>query len=69
MFIDACAYILMYPADGVLHGGADATRPEVELMTDATLGAVVVDDLFGIRPVAPTSCFPNVDVGILVGQQ
>jgi hypothetical protein len=28
-----------------------------------------VDDLFGIRPVAPTSRFPNVDVGILDGQQ
>jgi hypothetical protein len=28
-----------------------------------------VDDLFGIRPVAPTSRFPNVDVGILVWQQ
>jgi hypothetical protein len=38
-------------------------------MTDATLGAAVVDDLFGIRPVEPTSRFPNVDVGILDGQQ
>jgi hypothetical protein len=38
-------------------------------MTDATLGAAVVDDLFGIRPVSPTSRFPNVDVGILDGQQ
>jgi hypothetical protein len=38
-------------------------------MTDATLGAAVVDDLFGIRPVAPTSRFPNADVGILDGQQ
>jgi hypothetical protein len=38
-------------------------------MTDATLGAAVVGDLFGIRPVAPTSCFPNADVGILDGQQ
>jgi hypothetical protein len=38
-------------------------------MTDATLGAALVDDLFGIRQVAPTSCFPNVDVGILDGQQ
>jgi hypothetical protein len=38
-------------------------------MTDATLGAAIVDDLFGIRPVAPTSRFPNVDVGILDGQQ
>jgi hypothetical protein len=38
-------------------------------MTDATLGAVVVDDLFGIQPIAPTSCFPNEDVGILDGQQ
>jgi hypothetical protein len=38
-------------------------------MTDATLGAAVVDDLFGIRPVAPTSHFPNADVGILDGQQ
>jgi hypothetical protein len=37
-------------------------------MTDATLGAAVVDDLFGIRPVAPTSRFPNADVGILDGQ-
>jgi hypothetical protein len=38
-------------------------------MTDATLGAAVVDDLFGIRPVSPTSRFPNADVGILDGQQ
>jgi hypothetical protein len=38
-------------------------------MTDATLGAAVVDDLFGIWPVAPTSRFPNADVGILDGQQ
>jgi hypothetical protein len=38
-------------------------------MTDATLGAAVVDDLFGIRPVAPASCFPNVNVGILDGKQ
>jgi hypothetical protein len=27
------------------------------------------DDLFGIRPVAPTSHCPNVDVGIQDGQQ
>jgi hypothetical protein len=59
----------VYPADGVLHGGAEATRPEVELMMDATLGATVVDDLFGIWPLAPTSRFPNADVGILDGQQ
>jgi hypothetical protein len=38
-------------------------------MTDATLGAAVVDDLFGIRPVALTSRFPNADVGILDEQQ
>jgi hypothetical protein len=38
-------------------------------MTDATLSAAVVDDLIGIRPVAPTSCFPNADVGILDRQQ
>jgi hypothetical protein len=38
-------------------------------MMDATLGAAVVDDLFGIWPVAPTSRFPNADVGILDGQQ
>jgi hypothetical protein len=44
-------------------------RPEVELMTDATLGVAVVDDLFGIRPVAPTSRFPNADVGIPDVQQ
>jgi hypothetical protein len=44
-------------------------HPEVELMTDATLSASVVDDLFGIRPGWPTSCFPNADVGILDGQQ
>jgi hypothetical protein len=44
-------------------------RPEVELMTDATLGAAIVDNLFGIRPVTPTSCFPNADVEILDGQQ
>jgi hypothetical protein len=28
-----------------------------------------VDDLFGIRPVAPTSRFPNTEVGILDVQQ
>jgi hypothetical protein len=38
-------------------------------MTDATLGAIVVDDLFAIRPVAPTSRIPNADVGILDGKQ
>jgi hypothetical protein len=59
----------IHPANGVLHGGAEFTHPKVELMTDATLGAAVVDDLFGIWPVAPTSRFPNADVGILDGQQ
>jgi hypothetical protein len=59
----------VHPADVVIHGGVEATRPEVKLMMDATLGAAVVDDLFGIRPVAPTSRFPNSDVGILDGQQ
>jgi hypothetical protein len=44
-------------------------HPEVELMMDATLGAAVVDDLFDIRPTAPTSRCPNADVGILDGQQ
>jgi hypothetical protein len=38
-------------------------------MTDATLDTAVVDDLFGIWPVAPTFRFPNVDVGISDGQQ
>jgi hypothetical protein len=38
-------------------------------MTDATLSAAVVDDLFGIRPIAPTSRCPNADVGILDAQQ
>jgi hypothetical protein len=38
-------------------------------MTDATLGAAVVDDLFGIRPIGPTSRCPNEDVGIMDGQQ
>jgi hypothetical protein len=38
-------------------------------MTDATLGTAEVDDLFGIRPIVPTSCFPNADVGILDGKQ
>jgi hypothetical protein len=37
-------------------------------MTDATLGATVVDDLFGIRPVAPKSLFSNADVGILLDE-
>jgi hypothetical protein len=41
----------------------------VEFMTDTTLGAAVVDDVFGIQPVAPTSRLPNADVGILDGQQ
>jgi hypothetical protein len=61
--------LCLQPADGVLHGGAKVTLPEVELMTDATLGATVVDDLFGIRPVAPTSRCPNTYVGILDRQQ
>jgi hypothetical protein len=72
MFIDICLrlHLNVHPADVVLHGGvAKATRPEVELMTDATLGAAVMDDLFSILPVAPTSHFPNADVGILDGQQ
>jgi hypothetical protein len=43
--------------------------PEVELMTNATLGAAVVDDLFDIKPIAPTSRCPNVNLGILDGQQ
>jgi hypothetical protein len=38
-------------------------------MIDSTLGTAVVDDHFGIRTVAPTSRFPNADVGILDGQQ
>jgi hypothetical protein len=38
-------------------------------MTDATLGAAVVDDLFGIRPIVPASRFPNADAWILDGQQ
>jgi hypothetical protein len=59
----------VHAADGVLHGGAEFTRSEVELMTDVTLDTVVVDDLFGIWPVAPRSRFPNADVGILDGQQ
>jgi hypothetical protein len=42
-------------------------RPEVELMTDATLDAAVVDDLFGIQPIAPTSRFQNADVGFWMG--
>jgi hypothetical protein len=36
-------------------------------MTDLTLGTEVVDDLFGIRLVAPTSYCLNADVGILDG--
>jgi hypothetical protein len=59
----------VHPADSILHSGAEVTRPEVELMTDATLGSAVVDDLFGIQSVAPTSRCPNADVGILDGQQ
>jgi hypothetical protein len=38
-------------------------------MTGARLGAAVVDDLFGIRPIEPTSFFPNADMVILDGQQ
>jgi hypothetical protein len=33
------------------------------------IDVVVVDDLLGIWPVAPTSHCPNADVGILDGQQ
>jgi hypothetical protein len=72
MFIDICLRLHpdVHPANGILHGrAAEATRPEVELMTNAALGAAVVDDLFGIRPIEPTSRFPNADVGILDGQQ
>jgi hypothetical protein len=59
----------VHPTDSVLHGGTEATYPEVELMTNATLGAIAVDDLFGIRPIAPTSRSPDAYVGILDGQQ
>jgi hypothetical protein len=38
-------------------------------MTDATLGAAAVDDLFGIRPIKPTSRFLIADVGILDRKQ
>jgi hypothetical protein len=55
----------VHPADGE----AEVTLPEVELMTDATLGTAVVDDLLCIRPIEPTSRCPNADVGILDGQQ
>jgi hypothetical protein len=58
-----------HPTDGVLHGGAEVTHLEDELMMDATLNATVVDDLFVIRPVASTSRCPNADVGILDRQQ
>jgi hypothetical protein len=47
----------------------EVTRREVEIMTDETLGAAVVDDLKGLQPVAPTSHCPNVNAGILDGQQ
>jgi hypothetical protein len=72
MFIDIFLRLHpdVHPADDVLHGGAaEATHPEVKLMTEATLGTAVVDDLFGIRPITPTSRFPNADVGILDRQQ
>jgi hypothetical protein len=59
----------VHPANSVLHSRAEATRPEVKLTTDASLGAAIVDDLFGIRPVAPISHCPNADVGIMDGQQ
>jgi hypothetical protein len=56
MFIDACAYIPMFILlTSYSTAGAEATRSEVELTADATLNTVVVDDLFGIRAVAPTS--------------
>jgi hypothetical protein len=38
-------------------------------MTDATLDATIVDDPWGLWPVALTSRCPNADVGILDGQQ
>jgi hypothetical protein len=53
----------------VLHSGAEATRQEDELMMEVTLGATVVDDLFGIWPVVPTSRCPNANVGMLDGKQ
>jgi hypothetical protein len=38
-------------------------------MANETLGAAVVDDLFGFRHVSPTSHCPNADVGIWDRQQ
>jgi hypothetical protein len=58
-----------HPANSILHSDAEVTRPEAELMTIATLGTAVVDDLWGLRPVVPTSLSPNADVGILDEQQ
>jgi hypothetical protein len=35
------------------------------MFATVTLGAAVVDDLSGIRPVAPTSRCPNAVMGIM----
>jgi hypothetical protein len=59
----------VHPADSILYGEAEVTCLEVELMTDATLGAAIVDCIFGIQLVEPTSRCPNADVGILDEQQ
>jgi hypothetical protein len=44
-------------------------HPDVHPADGVLHGGAVVDDLFGIRPIAPTSRFSNADVGILHGQQ
>jgi hypothetical protein len=56
-------------ADGILHSDTEVTRPEVEVMTDETLSTLLVDDLRGLRHVAPTPHYPNADLGLLDGQQ
>ena len=53
-----------HPAEGIIHRAIEVPRPEVELMTDAALRAVVLDDAAPRIPLAP-ALRPCADVGIL----
>ena len=53
-----------HPADGVTHQAIEVPRPEVELITDATLRIAVPDDAARRIPLA-SALHPCADVGIL----
>jgi hypothetical protein len=69
MFIDACAYIPMFILLTAYSTAGQKLRVQRSNSWRMRHGAAIVDDLFGIRPVVPTSHCPNADVGILDGQQ